>query len=101
GPIELGVFKTIQIEDGPRPIFAAIHGDNWKQADLETALRKLCAYELQLMGGAPFERYLFILHIGKAAQGAGGGMEHANSTAINVSSGQTLSGVAAHEFFHL
>ena len=28
-------------------------------------------------------------------------MEHANSTAINVSSGQTLSGVAAHEFFHL
>jgi predicted metalloprotease with PDZ domain len=101
GPIELGAFKTIQIEDGPRPIFATIHGDNWKQADVETALRKLCAYELQLMGGAPFERYLFILHIGKAAQGAGGGMEHANSTAINVSSGQTLSGVAAHEFFHL
>jgi predicted metalloprotease with PDZ domain len=101
GPIELGAFKTIQIEDGPRPISAAIHGDNWKQADVETALRKLCAYELQLMGGAPFERYLFILHIGKAAQGAGGGMEHANSTAINVSSGQTLSGVAAHEFFHL
>src|SRR5262249_17473225 len=46
-------------------------------------------------------RYLFIFHIGKAAQGAGGGMEHANGTAINVSSGQALAGVAAHEFFHL
>lgn len=101
GPIEIGTFKTIQIENGPHPIAAAIHGDNWKPSDLESMLRKICAYEVQLMGGAPFERYLFILHIGRAAQGAGGGMEHANSTAINVSSGQTLSGVAAHEFFHL
>jgi predicted metalloprotease with PDZ domain len=101
GPIELGTFKTIQIEDGPHPIFAAVHGDNWKQSEIATTLRKICAYELQLMGGAPFDRYLFILHVGKAAQGAGGGMEHANSTAINVSSGQTVSGVAAHEFFHL
>ena len=101
GPIELGTFKFFQVAEGPNRILVAIHGDNWKQADVETMLRKICDYEVQLMGGAPFERYLFILHIGKAAQGAGGGMEHADGTAINVSSGQTLSGVAAHEFFHL
>jgi predicted metalloprotease with PDZ domain len=101
GPIEVGAFKTFSIEDGPRPIAVAVHGDNWKQADVEAILKKICPYEVQLMGGAPFDRYLFILHIGKAAQGAGGGMEHASGTAINVSSGQALAGVAAHEFFHL
>ncbi|HET8966295.1 MAG TPA: PDZ domain-containing protein [Candidatus Acidoferrum sp.] len=101
GPIEIGTFKFFQIAEGPNPIFVAVHGDNWKQPDIEGMLRKICNYQLQLMGGAPFDRYLFIFHIGKAAGGAGGGMEHANSTAINASSGQTLSGVAAHEFFHL
>jgi predicted metalloprotease with PDZ domain len=53
------------------------------------------------MGGAPFEHYTFIFHIGKAAAGAGGGMEHANSTAISVPSDEYLPEVAAHEFFHL
>ena len=100
-PIEAGSFTRFVIAGGGPEISVAIHGDNWKQADVEAMLRKICDYEVKLMGGAPFDRYLFILHIGKAAQGAGGGMEHANSTAINVSSGQTLSGVAAHEFFHL
>jgi predicted metalloprotease with PDZ domain len=100
-PIEIGNFQTLQIVDGPHWILAAVHGDNWKQVEVEATLRKVCAYEVQLMGGAPFKQYLFILHIGKGAAGAGGGMEHANSTAINVSSGQTLAGVAAHEFFHL
>ncbi len=51
------------------------------------------------MGGAPFERYTFILHFGKGA--AGGGMEHANSTAIGAYSDEYLPVVAAHEFFHL
>jgi len=101
GPIEVGTFKFFQIADRPNPVLVAVHGDNWKQAEVETMLRKICAYELELMGGAPFDHYLFILHIGKGAAGVGGGMEHENSTAINVSSGQTLSGVAAHEFFHL
>lgn len=100
-PIEVGRFQSFEVEGGPHPISAVVHGDNWKQADVEATLRKICAYELQLMGAAPFDRYLFVLHIGKGAAGAGGGMEHANATAINVSSGQTLSGVAAHEFFHL
>jgi predicted metalloprotease with PDZ domain len=62
-------------------------------------LKRICQYELQLMNGAPFERYTFILHIGKGA--GGGGMEHANSTAIGVYADEYLPGVAAHEFFHL
>src|SRR5438132_6948585 len=42
---------------------------------------------------------MFILHIGKGA--GGGGMEHANSTAIGAYSDEYLPSVAAHEFFHL
>src|SRR6202035_3346047 len=54
---------------------------------------------IKLMEGSPFEHYTFILHIGKGA--GGGGMEHANSTAIGIPSDEYLPGVAAHEFFHL
>jgi predicted metalloprotease with PDZ domain len=100
-PIEIGPFKPFRISGVDPPIEVLVHGDNWKQPDVEDMLRKICKSEIELMGGAPFKWYLFILHIGKAASGAGGGMEHANGTAINVSSSQALAGVAAHEFFHL
>jgi predicted metalloprotease with PDZ domain len=53
------------------------------------------------MEGAPYEHYTFIIHLGEAAQGAGGGMEHANSTAISLRSAEQLPNLAAHEFFHL
>jgi predicted metalloprotease with PDZ domain len=101
GPVELGAFKVFRIGGIDPAISVAIHGDGWKQADVENTLRKICKYEIELMGGAPFDHYLFILHIGKAAQGAGGGMEHANSTAINIASEAQLAAVSAHEFFHL
>ena len=101
GPIEIGPFKFFRIGGFDPPIDVAIHGDGWKQSDVENALRKICKYEIELMGGAPFDHYLFIYHVGKAAQGAGGGMEHANGTAINLGSGAQIAGVSAHEFFHL
>lgn len=101
GPIEIGTFKLFQITDIKPSITVAIHGDEWKQGDVENTLRKICKYEIELMGGAPFDHYLFIYHVGRAAQGAGGGMEHANSTAINIASEAQLAGVSAHEFFHL
>jgi predicted metalloprotease with PDZ domain len=101
GPIEFGQFKFFRISGIDPPIDVAIHGDGWKQVDVENTLGKICKYEIELMGGAPFDHYLFIFHIGKAAQGAGGGMEHANSTAINIGSEPQLAGVSAHEFFHL
>jgi predicted metalloprotease with PDZ domain len=100
-PMEFGTFVEFTLSGINPQIRVAVHGDGWKQADVENTLRKICNYEIELMGGAPYERYLFIYHIGKAAMGAGGGMEHANSTAINISSGAQIAGVSAHEFFHL
>ena len=99
GPIEIGKFQEFDLPGVSPRITVVVHGDNWKKKQIEDDLKRICEYELKLMDGAPFERYVFILHIGKNT--GGGGMEHANSTAIGVYSDQSLAGVAAHEFFHL
>lgn len=98
-PIEVGTFKEVIVPRVPANIRAVIHGDGWSQKKIEEDLSKICSYEVKLMDGAPFEHYTFILHIGKGA--GGGGMEHANSTAIGLPSDDYLDNVAAHEFFHL
>ena len=98
-PIEMGRFEEFQLPGFKPEIWVVVHGDNWRKKKIEEDLKRICEYELKLMDGAPFERYTFILHVGKGA--GGGGMEHANSTAIGVGSDEYLSGVAAHEFFHL
>jgi predicted metalloprotease with PDZ domain len=100
-PIEASHFDEFTLHDLSPTVDVVIHGDNWKKHDVESALRKICAYELKLMDGAPYDKYTFIFHVGKAAAGGGGGMEHANSTAIFVPSDAFLPNISAHEFFHL
>ena len=100
-PVEAGKFDDFVLPDLKPTVRVVIHGDNYKKKRVEEELTRICKYELKLMEGAPYKNYTFFLHIGKAAAGAGGGMEHANATAINVPSDEYLDGVAAHEFFHL
>jgi predicted metalloprotease with PDZ domain len=100
-PVEAGKFEEFDLSDVSPRITVVIHGDSWRKKQVEEDLTRICQYEIKLMGGAPFDHYTFIFHIGKAAAGAGGGMEHANSTAISVPSDEYLPEVAAHEFFHL
>ena len=100
-PIEASRFEQFRINDVNPPVDVVIHGDSWSKRDVENALKKIVTYETKLMDGAPYDKYTFIFHIGKAAAGGGGGMEHANSTAIFVPSDNYLSNVSAHEFFHL
>src|SRR5262245_17708640 len=64
-PLELGSFSEFTVSGIRPPVRVALHGDSWKQSDVENTLRKICVYEIELMGGAPFDRYLFIYHIGK------------------------------------
>jgi predicted metalloprotease with PDZ domain len=99
GPIEIGKFQEFDLPGISPRVTVVVHGDNWHKKKVEEDLRRICQYELKLMEGAPFQRYMFILHIGKGS--GGGGMEHLNSTAIGVPSDEFLPGVAAHEFFHL
>ena len=102
-PIESGKFDGFGFDaaSGKAPVSVVVDGDNWHRSIIEKQLRAICEYELKLMGGAPYSHYTFILHIGSGAEGAGGGMEHADGTAINVPSDEQLAGIAAHEFFHL
>jgi predicted metalloprotease with PDZ domain len=53
------------------------------------------------MREVPFEEFVFLYHLGSAAAGGGGGMEHMNSTAIHSGAALSVAGVSAHEFFHL
>ena len=100
-PVEAGRFEEFDVPGMTPRVSVVVHGDKGKKKELSDALRRICSYELKLMDGAPYEHYTFIFHIGKAAAGAGGGMEHANSTAIFVRSEEDLPNVSAHEFFHL
>ena len=100
-PIEAGTFQEFTLRGISPPIRVVIYGDSWDRGEVQSALERICRYEISLMQGAPYDSYTFLVHIGKAAGGAGGGMEHANSTAIAVSSADYLAGVSAHEFFHL
>jgi predicted metalloprotease with PDZ domain len=100
-PIEVGKFEEFQLSGISPEVWVVIHGDNYKKKQIENELKRICEYELKLMGQAPYWRYTFIVHTGKAAAGAGGGMEHADSSAISVQSPESLPSVAAHEFFHL
>jgi predicted metalloprotease with PDZ domain len=98
-PIEVGKFEEFELDGISARISVVVHGDGWRKKHVAEELKRICEYEIKLMDGAPFEHYTFILHIGKGA--GGGGMEHTNSTAIGIPSDEYLSGVAAHEFFHL
>jgi predicted metalloprotease with PDZ domain len=98
-PIEMSKFQEFDLPGVSPRISVAVHGEDWGRKKIEEDLIKICKYELKLMGGAPYDHYTFLLHIGRGF--GGGGMEHASSTAISVPSDEYLDSVAAHEFFHL
>jgi predicted metalloprotease with PDZ domain len=98
-PVELGVFEEFSIEAGGRPIRIAVHGHAGERIELTDTLARIVDYQVSLMGGAPFREFLFLLHVGPNF--GGGGMEHANSTAIAADVPSHLAGYSAHEFFHV
>jgi predicted metalloprotease with PDZ domain len=99
-PIEVGAIESFELPGIEPTVRVAVHGENWNKRELEDGLIKIVRYETQLMGGAPYDHYQFIFHIDSSGAG-GGGMEHANSTAIGATSSSSAITTAAHEFFHL
>jgi predicted metalloprotease with PDZ domain len=97
-PVELGMFEEFRIEAGGRPIRVVVHGNSGDRSRLSDALKRIVDYQVSLMGGAPFREFLFLFHVGPSF--GGGGMEHANSTAISADFPAQLPVYSAHEFFH-
>jgi predicted metalloprotease with PDZ domain len=101
-PVEAGKFDEFEFDSGGAHFCVVMDTHSYRKGPLENALKRITAYQLQLMGGPPFKEYTFIFHIGPYSEiGAGGGMEHMNSTAIATGSLESAISVAAHEFFHV
>jgi predicted metalloprotease with PDZ domain len=106
-PVEIGTHRTVRFEAMGKPHEIAIWGrGNLDEARLAADARKVVETLGAMMGGLPYDRYLFILHLSDKRRG---GLEHARSTTLNVQRmgffpretyEETL-GLLAHEFFHV
>jgi predicted metalloprotease with PDZ domain len=106
-PFEIGN-QSVQTFDykGARFEIAVYGNHNYDPEQFRREHEALVRSQVDMMGGAPFKRYVFIYHM---TPDGGGGLEHLNSTVINRRkwAGDTeegwdrLRGVASHEFFHL
>ncbi|HEV2494111.1 MAG TPA: PDZ domain-containing protein [Terriglobia bacterium] len=105
-PIEAGTFKEYSYTQNAATYRVVVDANpsGYSPDRLLGSLEKITATETALMGDVPFSRYTFIFHFGPHG---GGGMEHANGTAITVSNERlrthldAVESVAAHEFFHV
>jgi predicted metalloprotease with PDZ domain len=106
-PIELGAHQTLRFEALGKPHELALWGrGNLDEGALLADARRVVEVLGELMGGLPYERYLFIVHLADRRRG---GLEHAASTTLHVARHgffprkeyeETL-GLLAHEFFHV
>jgi predicted metalloprotease with PDZ domain len=106
-PIEIGDFKEASFDEGGGHYRIVVDGDpaDYDMQKLVEQNRKIVRAETAWMQDRPFEHYLFIYHFPRGP--AGGGMEHAYSTAISMTvrrlqaDPNASADVTAHEFFHL
>ena len=105
-PCELGEFTEVDFEHGGAKYRVVVDADagDYDLAKLSESLKKITAAETAWMNDQPFHTYVFIYHFPHGP--AGGGMEHAYSTAIDLSATElgdlkSFQSVSAHEFFHL
>ncbi len=106
-PVEIGSLHESDFDEGGghyRVVVDAEAGD-YDMQKIVSQLRKIVAAATSWMEDRPFESYMFLYHVPHGP--AGGGMEHAYATAIDLSAeaikenSEALPGVSAHEFFHL
>jgi predicted metalloprotease with PDZ domain len=106
-PLEIGTHRTLRFEALGVPHELALWGrGRIDEAAFVADARKIVETVGGLMGGLPYRRYLFVVHVADKRRG---GLEHAASTTLQVArSGffprkayeETL-GLLAHEFFHV
>jgi predicted metalloprotease with PDZ domain len=105
-PVEIGAHGLVTFEALGRPHALAAWGRS--RIDLERLARDarlLVEHFGIMMGGLPYARYLFLVHLTAASQG---GLEHAASAALHVKRSASHPreayddelGLLAHEFFH-
>ncbi|MBA3531879.1 MAG: M61 family metallopeptidase [Ardenticatenales bacterium] len=107
-PGEVGTHRVLRFEALGKPHEVALWGSgNEDEATLVRDLKQIVEGVAQMFEGQlPYERYLFIVHLGDRL---GGGLEHRNSTTLAVdrwsffpySEYEKFLRLAVHEFFHV
>jgi predicted metalloprotease with PDZ domain len=106
-PAEIGNLDQRSFAVRGRPVQVVTYGATGFDKDgFVKMVRQIVEYQVTLFDDVPFEKYVFLFHVGKYAAG-GGGLEHLNSTNISLGLAQlkndfgSATNVTAHEFFHL
>ena len=105
-PIEIGIHEAFCFEVDGKPHDVVVWGDARFDSDrIEHDFAKIIKTEEAVFGDLPYDRYVFILHVGP---GLRGGTEHLNSTVMQLpqrafedeSQYKVLLSLTAHEMFH-
>lgn len=106
-PFEIGNFSESDFDETGAHFRVIVDADpaDYDIAKIVAALHKIVLAATSWMNDRPFDTYTFIYHFPRGP--AGGGMEHAYATAIDLNADSmkqslnALTGVTSHEFFHL
>lgn len=106
-PVEIGDFHESDFDESGAHFRVIIDADpsDYDVNAIIADLHKIVSAATSWMNDRPFDSYMFIYHFPHGP--AGGGMEHAYSTAIELDADSLkrslypLTAVTAHEFFHL
>jgi predicted metalloprotease with PDZ domain len=106
-PIEMGTFQESEFDEAGGHFRVIIDADpaDYDMQNIVAHLHKIVAGAISWMNDRPFDTYTFLYHFPRGP--GGGGMEHAYSTAIELSASSikdslyALDAVTSHEFFHL
>ena len=106
-PVEMGTFQESDFDEAGGHFRVIIDADpaDYDMQTIVAHLHKIVAAAISWMNDRPFDTYTFFYHFPRGP--GGGGMEHAYSTAIELSAASIkeslypLDAVTAHEFFHL
>jgi predicted metalloprotease with PDZ domain len=106
-PAEVGIFQQSSFQQDGATYHVVVQGNSadYDMTKLDGVLKQIAHAEVNWMQDRPFDEYTFLYHFPHGP--AGGGMEHAYGTAIDVNAERLRSdllpvaSVTAHEFFHL
>jgi len=105
-PIEMSGFEESTFTAGGGNYRIVVHAapGTYSMAELRRMVERVVTFQTALLRDVPFPRFTLLYHF---REGAGGGMEHAESAAMDFSPLRSprdlerLAGLTAHEFFHL
>ncbi|MHB8358177.1 MAG: M61 family metallopeptidase [Thermoplasmataceae archaeon] len=108
-PIEIGTHRSLffNVDGKEHEIVLYGHG-NENENKIKNDIQKIVESFLKIFGHLPYKRYVFIFHL-LSEEDSGGGLEHLNSTTIDVDrfifspfeSYKKFLNVVSHEYFHL